>query len=574
MFNFELYKEGLRKTKVWGVLFAISMLMGAIIQPIMHLTSHADNLRRATEHDWWFVEPILIIRGLDAFVLMPLTFIVAVPLLTLTIFAFLNGRNSSDFYHAIPHKRETLFISFLGSILTWSVGILFITTAISVGIYASSGYTNVYFGSILLTLLSMVVVSLLVMGGIALAMTVTGTVLSNVTTAGLILFLPRLLLWMFIALIETRTPVITIFNFPSWVHPRHNLLFGFFDNQFRFRELLTGSMVYTLVLGLIYLVLAGYLFKRRHSEMASNPGSKWSQPVIRIAITFALTLPALTMILQYEDIGTVFIFYLIAFIGYFAYEVFTARKIHSVKRMLPGLAVVILLNVLFGAGVGITSRYFMREINVAQITSATLDFNNWSGSYVALNMEQIEITDEQVARLLGEELNNFINGNVKLGSNHRVNVMFTFDDGHQLNRVLHLPLESKFVVWLMDYEPYRELYLSVPRNFHSAWTWPGDLTQAQIQSVLDVLEVELQEIDFEAWYLLVGMFSHQHQAWFWDDVIDDWAVEMPVEYGRIELSGQIGGMNYWHYFPITEITPRTLALYLYYIDGADGHYDD
>ena len=574
MFNFELYKEGLRKTKVWGVLFGIAMLMGALIQPISHLASHADNLRRAAEHDWWHVEPILRIRGLDAFVLMPLTFIIAVPFLTLTIFAFLNGRNSSDFYHAIPHKRETLFISFLGSILTWSLGILFVTTTISTGIYASSAYTNVYFGSIFMTLLSTVVISILVMSGITLAMAATGTTLSNIAAAGLILFLPRLLIWMFVALVEARTPVIGFSNFAQWVMPRFNLLFGFFDNQFHFGERLSGATIYTFLLGLIYLVLAGYFFKKRHSELASNPGSKWSQPIIRVALTFALTLPALTMILQYEDIRTVFIFYMIAFVGYFAYEVFTTRKIHSLKKMLPGLGIVILLNIVFGVGIGIASRYFMREIDVARITSAVVDLEaNWGGNYVVLNMGQIEITDAQVARLLGEELNEFIDGDIRPGNSHRVAVMFTFDDGRQMNRVLHLTLYSEFVAWLMSYEPYRELHLRIPQNFHSAWSWPGDLTQAQIQSVLNVLAVELQEIDFKDWYLLVGTFSHR--GWFWDDATSDWAdFEMPVEHGNIELSGMVGNQSYWSHFPITELTPRTLALYLSYVNDADGYEGD
>jgi len=570
MFNFGLYKEGLRKTKVWGVLFTIGMLFGAFIQPITHLANHAHSLRLAERYGWMSIDPIIHIRGLRAFSLMPVTFIVAIPLLTLSIFAFLNGRNSSDFFHAIPHKRETLFISFIASILTWSIGVLLVTTAISVTIYAVSTYTVMHFTSILLALLSVIVVSLLVTSGIMLAMTVTGTTLSNIAAAGLLLFLPRLLMAMFTELVLIRTLIIEFANFPVLFDPRYNLLLGFFANGLNFGGDVIPRILYTFLLGTIYLVVAGYLFKKRHSELATHPGSKWSKPIIRITATFTLTLPALTMILNRDGGIAIIIFYGIAIIGYFAYEVFTARKIHSLVKMLPGLGIVILLNIIFSLGVGIASNLFMREINTETISSAVVSwdfdhrfgFNHWGNSHIALNMHQLEITDPQVARLLGEDLNHNIRQAGYLDWSEgggRVRVTFSFENGREMTRIVAVPWRSDFTTWLLDHESYRNLYLSFPKDFDHIWS-SHNLTNEEARHVLDVLYAEIQEVDFAAWYRLVGHFSHD--GWILDDEYD-W--EDHVEHrGHITTELLIDGRWYHNDFPITELTPLAFELYWYY----------
>jgi hypothetical protein len=41
------------------------------------------------------------------------------PLMTLVQFAFLNQRKACDFYHAIPHRRLTVFFSMMAAVLTW-----------------------------------------------------------------------------------------------------------------------------------------------------------------------------------------------------------------------------------------------------------------------------------------------------------------------------------------------------------------------------------------------------------------------------------------------------------------------
>jgi len=358
--------------------------------------------------------------------------------------------------------------------------------------------------------------------------------------------------------------VINLANFPDWLMPHYNLLFGFFDNNSHFDRQASAPVIYTLILGLIYLGLAGYLLKKRHSEMASNPGNKWSQPIIRIAVTFTLTLPALAMILNHEDIRTIFIFYVIAFIGYFAYEVFTARKIHSIKRMLPGLGVVILLNIIFGVGVGMASNFFMREVDVARISSVTVNFgvhnHGWS-HHVAINMAQLEITESGVAQLLAEDLNSVIRGDGWDG--RQVPVTFRFDNGREINRMVRVGQGSEFLGWITNYESYQNLYLDIPMNFRSAWSWDG-LSHEEIRRVLEVLQVEIREIDFDLWYQLVGYFSFNH-GWAIDERTGDW-YEIAEQRGSITVTDRINGVNFERVFPLTELTPRALELYLEYAD--------
>ena len=51
---------------------------------------------------------------------------VIVPMMMMVAFSYLKARKTSDFYHAIPVKRETMFFSTIVAALAWIVGIFII----------------------------------------------------------------------------------------------------------------------------------------------------------------------------------------------------------------------------------------------------------------------------------------------------------------------------------------------------------------------------------------------------------------------------------------------------------------
>ena len=584
MFNLGLYKEGLRKTKVLAVLILAIMILFSIIQPIAHISEHARGIRQG----WDWLEPTIRIYGLDASFMMLFAMFVGAPLITLSIFSFLNKRSSSDFYHAIPHKRETLYGSFIAAVLTWVVGGMWVTTAISVTIYATSSYTIIHLGSIILVLIGMSAACLLVISGISLAMAVTGTGLSNIITSGLILLLPRLLMSMFITMIVDVTRIVSYADFGLFGNFSRNIPIGIITHIFFFyrhynesiHQIITRGTLYTFVLAVVYLILAGYLFKKRHSELATNPGTRFTQPIIRIAVTFIMTLPAIGMIVTNYLYGDdtflgVLIFYLIALIGYFAYEFFTTKRIPKIVKMVPGLLIVVILNIGFIVGVRIGRSVILQEINVNNISSITivnLNPDDWGrNSYVGLNARGMEIHDAQIAQFLGETLNYNINNIRDEGENDywswwegtQIRIRFNIDGSRNLTRNVIVTDQSTLAELLIAYKPYRDLYLMIPEDFDSAHAWGerGDLTREETYRVLDVLREEIQEVDFASWYQLVGrmrIFIEDESSYLRND-----------EWITIYVQGMSNGYYYYSNFPITELTPRTLELYRSYARNRD-----
>jgi hypothetical protein len=122
-------------------------------------------------------------------------------------------------------------------------------------------------------------------------------------TSGLIIFLPRLLTTVFIGMVVEVTRIVDFGDFG--LLENYNIVFGFLtggsarshDGE-TIHQMITRGTIYTFILAVIYLAVAGYLFKKRHSELAENPGSKFTQPIIRIAVTFMMTIPAMLMIIS------------------------------------------------------------------------------------------------------------------------------------------------------------------------------------------------------------------------------------------------------------------------------------
>lgn len=592
MFNFGLYKEGIRRTRVFGAMVLACMFIGAILVPVVQLYHHNFNYRSQWEpYQSWF-NPILTIRGGEVVTIMAVAAIIATPLVILSVFSFLNNRNSSDFYHAIPHKRETLFTSFLAAALTWTIGAMWVTSMISTIIYAVSPHTNVYFGSILIVLVGFTAVILLITGGVALAMTFTGTVFSNIATAGLILFFPRGMMAFYTAMVADGAGIISATDFGMISDHSRNLIFiTTTSGSGTLEEQIIHGLLYTSVLAIGYLLTARYLFKKRHSEVATHAGTKWSQSITRVIVAFIITIPVLAMILA-EGIRFVEPLALIVlgaitiityYVYYYVYEFITARKVPSLLHASKGLGMVLVLNLLFIGAVTININMILREVDSTRVTSVQIadNPNAWSISYAHFHQYHLEITDLESVTLLAEILNEQIElrrHERRFSHGHwwsrNVRLTFTMENGRTITRNLRIqtsdsddPLQNFF----RNYEPYLATYLLVPEQFEEVGSWPG-LTRSQYERILVVLREELQTVDIEEWYEHVGRFSTAHnQGWIYDDETGEWydpwqAWRDEVRH-EISIHGFVNGQRFWSNFPLTErLTPRTLALYRYYLE--------
>lgn len=333
--------EGIRQLRIIGFIFLIIYVLEAVLIPL-NRASLNHNPSRSTMIGINTMHPVIY-----------LTYTVLAPIMTLYLFRFLTKRNSSDFYHSIPHTRTCLYISYIAAILTWVGVILFVSSGISVCIFSWLPYYSVQLSMVIPYIIGVFTASIGVVCGVSLAQCITGTVLSNIIVSGIIFFFPRLLTFAITENILDKTyGLIPGEYFMPALNGKYNLITTVFFNRNGLSDFTKySSWIYTFILAIIYFAAGLYLFNKRHSENAENPASsRWLQAVYRICITLAFCLiPICTICQDYlwstNDLTGIFTLYCIAVVIYFLFEIITTKTVRNLLKVVPGLIVIAVLNI-------------------------------------------------------------------------------------------------------------------------------------------------------------------------------------------------------------------------------------
>ena len=573
MFHLNLYKEGLRRSLFLAALFISIMMLGAVLIPLGSIQSQL----RGIEAGW--AHGSIIVEGMGAVPTLAIAMPFFAPIATLFLFSVFNRRNSSDFYHSIPHKRETMFFSFLAALLTWVMGGIWLCTGVTLAIYAvaPAGVAIINLSSVLLTSLWVTVGCLLVIAATLLAMSITGTVFSNIVTALLIIFLPRALIASFVHTVIGNTHIVSVENFGFLGDSSYNIAVNFLIAMFdpwRMEQTLLPSILYTGVLALIYFGIALILFKKRKSETAENPAfNRVLQGAIRIAAAFLVCLPAAGALAGGEHHDSLIPFiavYIFAVIVYFAYELIATRKLSNIKKALPGLGVLVLLNVAFVGGAVMTQEAILnRQIPAAQVASVRVHTNTWgswgpqSFSYETIRARGILLQDAALTDMLLETLDRnitFVRGDENFwqtiwrGGTHRHTIFFETTSGSTIRRELTFSQdENQILLQLLAAHPaYQEAFLTLPENpAEIIFLGGGILSEEALREIYDTLREEVLDLDLVDWQTTArgdrqpGVYS----------------------YGRIRVQGFIGRESYSSVYAITSLTPRAAALLIQHINA-------
>ena len=595
MFHFGLYKEGLRRSALVSSIFIAVMLLGAVFIPLSRVLSELSALRRGVS---WATGRIVIHDFYDVNAILILALIAFAPILVLYLFSFLNKRNSSDFYHSIPHKRETLYTSFLAAALTWVVGGIWLSAGISLAILAFAPaplYIIMDVPTILLAILGLTMGCVLVMGATLIAMSLTGSVFSNITTALLILFLPRTLIHVFIEMLINLTRVVTIDNFGFIGNWSYNIPFGFVltflygGSDYVF---INGAL-YTGILGLLYLGLGLLLFKRRKSEAAASPGAnKIIQTTVRVALAFAVCLPAASIIaggrFQLYDILPIMILYSIALVVYFAYELITTRKLSSLVKALPGVGILVLVNILFIAGLNIAQHTILnRQFHVNQIASVQIitPEARWGGSrgggrilsYEDHRSRQVPLQDDRLTEVVLDALakdiaawrtqdHTFWNQVVQTSV-----FQIRTTTGGTVQRTIRItePHQRQIVQLLSEQDAFRSARLTLPENPSVVYS-DTFLSDEALWDIYEVLRAEVWALGDLGWNPADAnqffVLSTPLQATA--RVVEPAPIQGGASrlYGTIRASGFIGRESYFSTYQITSATPRTAERFIYHVN--------
>lgn len=426
IFNFGIYKESFKQLRVIGcIMTAIIALIAGLI-PTSEYIDVINNINMG----FYNKDYMSLISSYDIIGIYYFIFIIAAPILTLFSYSFLTARNSCDFYHSIPHKRSCIFFSILSAVITWITIIFLSSTVVLLGLFAIFS-SHLVFNStpLIIGAINCYIISLLVIAAISLACTITGTKLNNIFVSGIIMFFPRILIYVFINLISDSNPFLihfdTFFLFKTNTNMLIGALAGFFSSTY-VTELskFDGYTVYTLILAIIYFSFAAFLFCKRKSESAgSSSVSNILQNIFRICIGIIVTIPSIVAIYTYynndsyssftELIFTVIFNFMIAAVIMFTYEICTTRKIKkSLKSLLfsPILIAVDAIIIVFLAFIEYKSLNFVPEVD--EVSYICLYDNEYEGNYFNIKYSSIKIQNKEAIEyfvsVFQEDINDYI----------------------------------------------------------------------------------------------------------------------------------------------------------------------
>lgn len=519
-FDTKLYKEGLRQLTLTGVVCSVLLVIEGFLLPLFNLISIYDS--RGAEHA---VVQINLFNPLLAAIpyVMPM-------LMVMVLFRFLNNRSGSDMYHSMPQTRVCVALSFLAAVATWVLGVLWIGTLLS-GLFTDLLPTStVLWGASMKTLLRETAACLLAISGTFLAVSVTGTVFTNLAATVMVLYLPALL---------ELVVQLNVENQFSWVSSLKNL-FPYHYNTFisaygSWAELLgekldvgglTVSVIYTMLLAVLIGAVGLYTFHKRKSEAAGQPASHpVLKAIFRVLPAYTFTLIPISIIFNVgvetaEDWFLMLMLFVIAVIIYLLYELFSTGKWKSVVKSFKGLWLLAVLDVAMLIILAAMTAYIRFDVPKAEeIDSVSIESEGFIGRYYDDLTEGIRFTDDEIKEVIADALQDTV-GYWEGGDYnyiYRKNVDVVIRSGWKVlyrSVMLDSVNAAKLDKLLGQSEQYRTTLMTLPDPKEwelMLWMdWRYRMSDKDQAEIHELLQREVQEMGFERWYaILEGEDSSQ-----------------------------------------------------------------
>ncbi|MDL2236059.1 hypothetical protein LJC07_07975 [Christensenellaceae bacterium OttesenSCG-928-L17] len=380
---------------------------------------------------------------------------VAPLVLTSTAFSFLFRRNASDFYHALPVTRTTLFGSSFAAILTYLFGSMLLITLPNVLGHLWIGQP-VASSEFLRSLFGYFSGAALIAACAAIGVSLTGTRLSAFVVTGLTLFMPRFLVACAVLILSGTAPMLDINQ--MWVWKNMNLhipVFLFLSPFFEgFSSITVWSILYTLLLAVVHTALAGVAFHRRASEVAGRPApGPVLQHVFRSLLAMPLFLAMFVIFVSsqsdvtgsfYTDFDIILTLGVMGALVYFLYELFTTKKLKSLLPAVCTFPIVIVVSAVVSLGIVSYGNAQMKIFPAAsEIKSVQLsNVGSSTPTYTELLESEVELNDaalmEMIANTFPSTYAYYQSPSTSMGMASRKNLSVHLKNGRTLHRTLQL----------------------------------------------------------------------------------------------------------------------------------------
>lgn len=528
VFSIPLFVNNFLQLKLVGILAAIIM---AII-PLFTLISHGSaNLNYSKQTGGITATSVTI----SDFPILIATFIVVTPILMLMAFNYNNKRNSSDFYNSLPYTRLNMYLTKLAAVLAWQLimfAAVFVAVAVPMAIYHEYFVYSV--SSLIWTFVGIVVCNLICGASIVLACSVTGNLISNICLSGLIMFLPatlsQLMIFTVNNMFEYASDTVTVPVIGTMRNMLVNVVFGsilgFGTGGYTtggFTGTLTNrpSMLYTVVLAVIYAAIGLYFFNRRKSEIAGKAtvGNK-AQFAIRTIIGFIIldfavlavvtSLDAMSFVDVVLPVGLVIIG---AFIAMLVYELLTGDKTLLLKKTAISFVAAFVCSIVFtgiiAIGAGRMKAYNpdADKISYVKIESGDYRFNsNYSwDNYYNTKLSSFKIKDKEAIKKFVDAYDNCKDKEItefyKAKDARFYDIDIYFKDG-LLGRHRKILINSKqyndIISSLSKSKEYQNIYLSLPdsNGVNIGFNNSVPLDQSEAKKIYESAKEEIKNADF------------------------------------------------------------------------------
>ena len=504
-----------------------------------------------------------------------LTFVFVTPVLMLMAFSYNNKRNSSDFYNSLPYTRLNMYLTKLSAVFTWQV-IVYVCAV--VGIVFSIAVYKKYFvysvSTITWIIIGTFICNLLCGAVIALACSLTGSLMSNICLTGIILFIPAILRVMITGGISALFDYVSNIQVVPVIGVERNmisaLIVGGSMNGIQYNEILLnkGYMVYSLVLAIVYAAIGYLCFVRRKSEVAGKAalGNK-IHVIIRTIIGFICMAVGFLLLLIERDIISMIIFVSLAVAAMIIYELIAGDR--SRLGFKTGISSVIALAAagiftgLLWSGSVVMKAYKPEtsKIKYAVVESSTY-YSNYSGSfadYYNTKTAQYRIKDSDIIDVLVNGYNHCKDKTYVELSQNRKNVYTInvyFKDGIIGTRRSIALVEDDYKNLMLKLgadEEYQKIYLELPEHNNVTLTFNNNvnLSDSDKQNIYNCLQSEIKRVGYNQYIK---------------------SFDQPGVYDTVSIRFVENGNNYYIRIPFSEYLPETTESFMKMVNKGSLNY--
>ena len=504
-----------------------------------------------------------------------LTFVFVTPVLMLMAFSYNNKRNSSDFYNSLPYTRLNMYLTKLSAVFAWQI-IVYVCAV--VGIVFSIAVYKKYFvysvSTITWIIIGTFICNLLCGAVIALACSLTGSLMSNICLTGIILFIPAILRVMITSGISALFDYVSSIQVVPVIGVERNmisaLIVGGSMNGIQYNEILLnkGYMVYSLVLAIVYAAIGYLCFVRRKSEVAGKAalGNK-IHVIIRTIIGFICMAVGFLLLLIERDIISMIIFVSLAVAAMIIYELIAGDR--SRLGFKTGISSVIALAAagiftgLLWSGSVVMKAYKPEtsKIKYAVVESSTY-YSNYSGSfadYYNTKTAQYRIKDSDIIDVLVNGYNHCKDKTYVELSQNRKNVYTInvyFKDGIIGTRRSIALVEDDYKNLMLKLgadEEYQKIYLELPEYNNVTLTFNNNvnLSDSDKQNIYNCLQSEIKRVGYNQYIK---------------------SFDQPGVYDTVSIRFVENGNNYYIRIPFSEYLPETTESFMKMVNKGSLNY--